>query len=89
LRPESKPEFGFFLLFKPSINETKFRNSALIAAGFCVNRVWWSLNLLLSRIHILPLCSQMPYQTDRQAAFDALHQAFLVNLMAKAEAEVN
>jgi hypothetical protein len=31
----------------------------------------------------------MPYQTDRQVAFDALHQAFLVNLMAEAEAEVN
>jgi hypothetical protein len=31
----------------------------------------------------------MPYQTDRQVAFDALHQAFLVNLMAEAEVEVN
>jgi hypothetical protein len=37
LRPESKPEFGFFVLN----NETQFHNSALIATGI---RTQWSLN---------------------------------------------
>ena len=30
----------------------------------------------------------MPYQTDRQLAASALHQAFLVNLIAEAEAQL-
>jgi len=30
----------------------------------------------------------MPTETDRQLAADALHQAFLVNLIAEAEAQV-
>jgi hypothetical protein len=43
LRPGSKPEFGFSFV----VGETEFRKSALIAAGFFVNRDWWSSNSML------------------------------------------
>ena len=49
----------------------------------------WVHAVLFVHRSFMPVLIQMSYQTDRQVAFDALHQAFLVNLMAKAEAEVN
>ena len=44
---------------------------------------------LLHTCCALHITVQMPDQTDRQVAFDALHQAFPVNLMSEAEAQVN
>jgi hypothetical protein len=49
----------------------------------------WVQAVICTSRFIPAVLIQMPYQTDRQVAFDALHQAFLVNLMAEAGAEVN
>ena len=76
----------------------KFCNSALIAHA--IRLVEFELNVeagaaQASFVYLLHTCCalhitvQMPYQTDRQVAFDALHQAFLVNLMSEAEAQIN